>query len=258
MSEQIIWIGERKLALKPENPEISSYVADQTVFTKFEDAKLHRIPKLPLDLVIEALGEEQEQKTGKKYLDQPFEFYSDVWTRMLEQPELPESQDLDKQFQKLSNQIIFDLGNGPNPRLFQATLKKYNPTGYVGVDTVNRLNTRRSPRETDYGHVAYYDTDAGDILEGALIRGDSLRVASRLPDNSVSVAINGLDNIIVDMQTPYGERLLEEVQRIMHPRGLVFGFTAEEGLLVELSKQDSIKQERPTMPEYGIYVFSKV
>ena len=257
MSEQVIWIGEKQLELEPAKPEYDPDIVRQAQMTEFEELKTRRLGDMSLELILRSFGEEKVEPTGKAYLDEPYKFYSDVWQKMQKQPKLPESQEADRCFRNLRHKIILDLGNGEDPTNFQHLLSAYNPAGYIGVDVINRLNPDRNPKKEDYGDIMYYDTDKDDVLEGALIRGDLLRVTSRLPPNSVSVAIHGLDNIIVHMETPYGQRLLEEVLRILDPRGIVFGLTVEQGILVELSKRPEMKVLEPTIPEKGIYLLSK-
>lgn len=257
MPEQIIWIGEKQLVLEPDKPDVEDLAKRQGAMMRFTEMQDRRTVMLPLEAIIEAGSEILAPPSGKNYLDDTYHLFSDIWQKLINQPELPESQAAEKAFKNLKNQVLVELGNGEDPKDFQNFLKAYGPNGYIGIDTINRLRSDRVRRVEDYGNIMYHDTDKGDPLEGALIYGDVLRVISRLPDNSVSLTMNGLDSGFVHMDTPYGQRLMQEIIRVLHPRGIVFGYTPEAGILSELAAQPSIKSIQPTMPEYGIYFMQK-
>jgi hypothetical protein len=260
--EQSIQLGAQELALLPENQALAQVIRNsenQQAAAIIEQDRLRRdlsdFQQVP-----------PEFSDIKEKIDQWFEIpdkapqapYAQLWENMKDGEGL-------KQLARLRGQTVLDLGNGQTTVVFQRFIKKFGAKAYIGVDSRNALGSGRRREHIDgFGEVAHLDAEQGDPLEGVLVRGDLLRVATRLPDNSVSVALNGIDNFIVNTASPYGQRLSDEIKRILHPDGLIFGLQSQAGLLSDLLGDESLsglnlplQSGLDLRPESGFYLMSK-
>jgi hypothetical protein len=136
----------------------------------------------------------------------------------------------------LAGQDVVDLGAGAKPEAFREFLKPYGPSSYLAVDI--HAGGGKEPIEEikDFGEIVSSEYDETFSLSSAVVKGDMLEAASRLPDRSVNVMLSGIDKLIIPPQTDYGAALLTEIDRITRPGGLVFGMTENGGLLPALSQ----------------------
>ncbi|HSX05624.1 MAG TPA: hypothetical protein VLF69_04105 [Candidatus Saccharimonadales bacterium] len=164
------------------------------------------------------------------------------WTAGGSPLELPHNRALrDRALARLAGMPVVDLGcGGPESTdPFQAFIKPFNPKLYVGVNHVATYGYRPWHEVPQFGIVTPFSADYGDPLPGAIVRGDMLRVLSRLPDNSISIALNGIDRAILPPDLPYGKAVAAEITRVAHPEGLVFGVTLNGGILSTLAEAES-------------------
>jgi SAM-dependent methyltransferase len=235
-----LWLGENKLELRPAPAELGKVIYQQTQNRQFEEDSAAWISaKVNKDLK----GAEQEVK---KFKDAPFTPYADLWLDIIMKGSERDSSFINRSLEKLKGQTVVDLGCGRNYPAFQGFLKTYGLRDYIGVETHVIFGNDRARPVEGLGDVAYLDEDEGDATDGAVIRGDMLRVISRLPDLSFSVALNGIDDYVVNSETPYGVRLAEEIARVLHPDGLCIGVTGNGGVL-ELLKQNTFLRTQ-TLP----------
>ncbi len=240
MNEQSLWIGEEQLELRPPTPDIDSMAEEHL---KPREKSYQAALFLAADLRSQASipGDDALKDDVNILLNAPHSPYSERWEIPLERGYAFHEQVL-QMLSYLKNQVVLDLGSGPDSRNFQNILSRFQPKGYIGVDTHSYFGPRRSIKRLEgVGDVVYLDEMEGDKLEGLVIRGDMLKVASRLPEHSVSIALNGIDEFVVNSRSPYGERLAVEVKRILDPEGVIIGITGDSGILEVLAADQELQ-----------------
>jgi hypothetical protein len=255
MAAENLRLGSETLELKLPGEEVAM------LSEKVANSR-KRIDDQARDLLLDAssgpldsgLLQDRFKSAAETVLAAPFARYSETFVGLMVNKGNPKVAEADRELQRLRGQIVLDLGNGRNPKLLQGFLTQYGIKAYLGVDTHNILGQNHGLRRVEkFGDFIYLDKQSGDIVDGALVRGDMLRVASSLPDESVSIALCGIDNYVVNTQSPYGMRLVEEVYRISNPAGLIFGIQGPKvsgGILNELIKKPDIQEIGPDFPGF--------
>jgi SAM-dependent methyltransferase len=255
---QSLWLGEKELELVPMAPELGNVINQHAEDRQSKDDRAVWMADM-IKQNMEGLEDEV-----KKFKNAPFTPYAHLWLAMLTKGPEKEIHSIDRLLKKLNGQTVLDLGCGRNISEFQGLIKTYGARNYLGVETHYIFGASRAARPIEgLGDVTYLDDEDGDFMDGAIIRGDMLRAVSRLPDSSVSVALNGIDDYVANSQTPYGARLADEVKRVLHPKGVCIGITANGGVLKALKQDDSLKTEIVPVPgassdlSAGFYFISK-
>jgi len=137
-------------------------------------------------------------------------------------------------FRELEGQTVVDLGCGVQTD-FRKALAASRIGKYIGVDLfLSRPETSMLAIESPLGRIHVGREGA---MPSVLIEADMLDVVSRLPDESCSFTINGVDGTLVDHYSPYGEKLVEEIHRATMPGGSVLGAAIYPGILSEFGKR---------------------
>jgi hypothetical protein len=251
--EQSLQLGDYEWMLNDPTPEVAQLVdevaaqrkkADQQADDLIKDTFLQSADHDPVHARFKALGERMTQA--------PFVKYAETFVNLMADKTRPAVAEADRQLRSLEDQVVIDVGSGRNPKILQEFLAQYNIKAYLGIDTHARFDQGREvSRLAEFGEVMYLDKQAGDLVDGALIRGDMLSVLSRLPDESVSLAFCGIDSYIVNPATPYGARLAEEAVRVQSPDGLIFGIQGiriTNGILNVLEARSDFKNVGPIIP----------
>ncbi|HVO86243.1 MAG TPA: hypothetical protein VMT23_00730 [Candidatus Binatia bacterium] len=238
MPEQILKVGEWGIDLVPENLALRGIIAEserQQIGSmqrqgEFRSAMGDFGPLNPnadpeLDAIYQGITDYLEMLSMA-----PEARHAQHWEHMTNPAGL-------EKLNSLSGQTVLDLGNGQTATEFQGFIKGFGASGYIGVDIRNILGARQRQQIENFGTVGYLDAKDGDVMDGVLVRGDLLAVASRLPEKSVSIALNGIDEFIVKSSSSYGHRLVDEVVRILHPDGLILGLQSQPGILNVLAKR---------------------
>lgn len=230
MHEQSLWIGEEQLGLKPPEPNLDK-LADEhfSKRAKTEQAALF----LAADLRDKSGVADTELLKGDimTLLDAPHSHYSVHWEKALEE-KFVHHNEIITLLAGLKDQVVLDVGCGPVSQDFQSFLSRFGSRGYIGVDTHSYFGPGRNIRRLDgLGDAVYLDEADGDKLDGIVIKGDMLRLVSRLPDGSVSIALNGIDEYVANTESPYGQRLAAEIKRVLDPNGMIIGITGNGGVL---------------------------
>lgn len=147
-------------------------------------------------------------------------------------------------FEHLRGKRVVDLGCGPVVSDFQDLLGEYEPSYYIGVDQGMRFIGREVAGESAVGPYTLLNTEAGDPLNGVLVRADMLDLVSRLPNRYGSYVMNGVDAHIIEGESPYAAAVMDEIVRTTPEGGVVLGTTNEGGMLTELAKRPEFETER--------------
>ncbi|MEK7561739.1 MAG: hypothetical protein AAB541_02655 [Patescibacteria group bacterium] len=151
-----------------------------------------------------------------------------------------EIKERDELLSRIRGRIVLDLGCGIRWLEFEEFLKKYEPSAYVGVDIWAPYGYRPYNEIPDLGIVTPLGDQEGDVLPGALIKGDMLEAISRMPDKSCCIALNGVDAFILP-PSPYRRELEKEMVRVVSDEGIIFGVTLAGGLLSSLAKREGFQ-----------------
>lgn len=139
--------------------------------------------------------------------------YSTIWERF--ERYKPETKDDLKE--RLSGQILVDLGGGRNPKYVQELAKNLGAAALVNVDP------QAAPATQDLGGTKFIP-----------VKKDMLSFTSQLKSNSCNFVITGIDEIIIP-NSDYHKALASEMIRATRPNGVIFA--AKSGVLPFL-KQD--------------------
>jgi hypothetical protein len=122
--------------------------------------------------------------------------------------------------ERLSGKILIDLGGGRN-RSIEALAQNFGVAVYIKVDVYYQ-----SSLADEHGRLA----DNGKLQDGEMvvynIKSDMLQFLSTLPNDSVCIAINGIDMAVIPSEE-YHEALVKEIVRVLIPNGIVFGRVSE-------------------------------
>jgi hypothetical protein len=138
----------------------------------------------------------------------------------------------------LKDQDIVDLGAGATPEVFRELFRIFHPSSYIGVDLFVGADHTSKVIE-GFGDVVNETYEAEEGFSSAIIRGDMLEVASRLPSAEFSVCINGLDDYVLP-DRPHRTAVQREIKRITKVGGMVFGYTGNAGM-----QDGSCHRQRP-------------
>ena len=133
--------------------------------------------------------------------------------------------------ERLRDSILVDLGGRNLDKLAEAMECK----GYIGVDKYNWYKDQPlDPTENLSKNSDYKNT------QNISVKADMLDFLSRLPDNSVSISISGIDNAIARLPE-YHNALVKEIARVCKRGGIIFG--VESTSLDKINK--AIQQRKP-------------
>jgi len=149
-----------------------------------------------------------------------------------------------KALKLFQGQVVVDLGAGLTPSGYQLS-ELLKAEAYVGVEPFNhgqlksslkRLESRaEDARGNDSYHnspvIGYWSESFFASLPGfseyripySVVAGDMLSFLQRLPDNSVSVMMGGIDRCVIGDQE-YRDQVMREIERVLDPKG---GFLSE-------------------------------
>lgn len=130
----------------------------------------------------------------------------------------------------LAGQAVVDLGCGEGST-FRKVLSDIGVSRYIGVDQMMSYGYRPYLEDERVGVVMPLGEDPEDYVEGFLIRTDMLSLVARLPDGFGSFALNGIDDAILEPDTPYTQELVRQIARATAPGGVVVGVTFPGGIL---------------------------
>ncbi len=172
----------------------------------------------------------------------------------------------DSWLNRLAGAPLLDLGCGSleGSESFRSFVAQYRPSAYMGVDHITSYGDQPSVDVAEFGIVTPLP-EADDALPGLMVHGDILEVLSRLPDNSVNIALNGVDEWLMPAGGAYGQAVTQEIIRVARPGGLVFGVTLAEGVLKALAQSHrfGVFFKNVSTPGYsahqanGFYLLSK-
>ena len=117
-------------------------------------------------------------------------------------------------FRRFKDQIVVDLGAGvtlDGYRIVETTGAK----AYIAVEPFNA-----TPLKDEFNsptNLAKKRLPDAKHLKIAVVREDMLTFLKRLPDNSVSILVSGIDCMIIEEE--YGELVAAEIERVLDPNG---------------------------------------
>lgn len=155
------------------------------------------------------------------------ERYDDLWRNLLEGPQLEQAREW---LRLLRGQVVVDLGSGGYTSQFEKLLHSLGVLDYI-------------PVEKDKGQ-------------------DMLEVLQALkPAATYSVTMNGINQKLIPAESDYGKAVGEQINRLLHPLGLVFG-VGDGGVLRSIAEDP--KMDSLFIPIEGVlsdtqhgYYFSK-
>lgn len=143
---------------------------------------------------------------------------------------------------KLTGEYVLDIGCGPG-MTFRTLLHEYRPKGYLGVDLLRPEELRTWVQSKRFGAMAAELTASRHGIDGRFLHADALSVVGRLPNTSVSVVLNGVDELIIDPESEYGNVLTNEIDRVVRVGGAVLGCTGWGGILTNFKNRREYSQE---------------
>jgi len=126
-------------------------------------------------------------------------------------------------FNRFESQIVLDLG--ANSSHLYNLISGFNVEGYVGVEVFHDEKLINSLK----------DSFNKKKIPFAVVREDMLNFLKRVPSNSVSVHVSGIDDEIIPDQN-YQKEVIKEIARVLHPRGI---YTEYQG--IEIGRFDAEK-----------------
>ena len=118
-------------------------------------------------------------------------------------------------FKRFNSQVVLDLGAG-NDSKFYNSVSDFDINGYIGVELFHEERLLDGLR----------NSFNSKKIPFAVVREDMLNFLKRIPDNSVSVHISGIDEIIIP-DISYHKKVIQEISRVLHPRGV---YTESQGI----------------------------
>ncbi len=123
--------------------------------------------------------------------------------------------------QGVQDAVVIELANAGRlaPGALSGVICRMKPKAFIGVDLYNPGFRSQGPNP-----IRNILPSNSRELEGvpcAQIHSDIFRFLAHVPDNSVSISINGLDSPVLRSDTY--EFLLKEIERVCKPGGIVFG-----------------------------------
>ena len=131
---------------------------------------------------------------------------------------------------RLTGELVVDIGCGPGST-FRTLLHNYQPKGYLGVDLLRPGGPYAWKQSKRFNARAAELTAGTHGINGRMLHADALSVVAKLPDTSVSVVLNGIDKLIMDPDSEYGQALTGEIDRVIRVGGVVLGCTGWGGIL---------------------------
>lgn len=118
----------------------------------------------------------------------------------------------------ISDAIVLDVGCGNMPKLAEVIKCKH----YIGIDAVIATGPN-AYKKTSINGECTVDEYSDRIT---LVRGDMLCALSMVRDDSVSIIMNAIDNIVLNDNELYARAVANEIMRVTKPGGSVTGFNS--------------------------------
>jgi hypothetical protein len=148
---------------------------------------------------------------------------------------------------KLKDDILIDLGGGYGRMFFAA--EDLGVGTYINVDKMITHQTDYNPFEAVCNHFqeSLIKDLGGEELKARRINvaADMLFFLTLLPDNSVNIAINGIDRTIVDSK--YSKALANEIIRVTKKGGVILGTNSDA--LIDIANIVNHGESDVTLPE---------
>lgn len=125
--------------------------------------------------------------------------------------------------EKLQNGLLIDIGGGAG-QLMEAVAKKFGVDKYVNVDIC--IGKPRDPytgyirTEKDFSLLS--EEERKQPMQGFDVSADMLDFVARIPNNSASFVINGIDMYVLRTEE-YRKALFNEIMRATKMGGILFG-----------------------------------
>ncbi len=179
----------------------------------------------------------------------------DAWTEPLPEPEEADRRAL---LRGLEDAVVVDaLCGGPESvEPFRELLARYGARAYVGIDNRTFDADTTGVPIRNFG-IAFRLRPRPGAVPGVVVQGDAVEVMRRLPSGLGAVALNGINNEIMNPTEPYGRDFLDNVVRVAGPRGLIFGVERSFGPLAELVRTDNADGDiiQPSEPNAPVFYF---
>ena len=121
--------------------------------------------------------------------------------------------------EKLKDQIVVDLGVGYSYPVLLPFLKEIGVKEFIGIE---KFLGENSSEYIDY----IKEEIRKQKISGDYLMDDLLVFLSKLPDNSVSIIMNGIDSYVIDSGR-YWDKLYKELCRVTHSKGIVTGYGSD-------------------------------
>jgi hypothetical protein len=152
----------------------------------------------------------------------------------------------------LRGQTVVDLGCGISSD-FRDRLGHIGVRSYIGVDLL-LPDSDEYRTEPGLGAVRPLRRGTSYPMDSMLLRSDMLAAVSRIPDNSCSFALNGIDDFVVPSWEPYGHELVQQIVRATKTGGYIVGVVLlfSAGVLHRVSANPSCSSD---IREVGVLNF---
>lgn len=175
---------------------------------------------------------------------------------------------------KIKGKILLDVGSGMSfkrgallPEYWggessvQRLAKKMGASVCIGVDKYTDTCEKATGKPTDPSFDLTRGKKIGKGTQVVMVSADILDFLSRLPDNSVCMTINGIDNRVIENQE-YHQALAKEMMRVLAKDGLIFGVNSDSlGFIKEEiekgSDNSSIKQVKSPKTSFDALFLKK-
>lgn len=178
--------------------------------------------------------------------------YARLGELALEAIQAPKSQDWFRScapqdlLRKLAGRFVVDVGCGVDGG-FRRLLGEYAVGDYLGVDLLpDTSETRIWSWSQRFAAPRTQLDPSTDGIGGIILHADALTTLARLPDSSVSVVLNGIDDLIIDADTPYGAALIGQIDRAVSVGGTILGCTGWGGILPKFQDLPGYTSQRIT------------
>jgi hypothetical protein len=166
---------------------------------------------------------------------------------------------------KLFNgQVVVDLGAGHTASGYLLS-ELMKARAYIGVDLYNTNSLNSDLEKLDFPGDNKAAASLGNELKSypgvqkhhipfSIVKDDMLSFLKRLPDNSVSITMSGIDRSVIE-DVPYRQDVLKEIERVLDPNG---GFLSSDSFISDfdtevISKLDTVYKRYETGIEVLIY-----
>ena len=196
--------------------------------------------------------EEAEWNAG----DMPSQYFDGVMDLL--SPSLTEEEVIErakKAFDSFDDQIIIDLGAGRTAWPYRILAMPRSPKAYIGVDA-SEQNADALWHDIGSEQVEFANgnrTASESAPPAAVVAEDILTFLRRLPDNSVSIFMGGVDRLLIHDQG-YWDSMSKEIERVLSSEG---GYIALAGSHVEPPKAENISTEVIKGSSASLVVYKK-